>query len=210
MIQNRFGVVATIVFAALGGLVLPGCETSTERARSSARGAAGYFLESLEDAPAQIDATTAALTKATAGDVSDRKAAVKDFTRELNELETHALSVARARDNAENRTQEYFREWLKESRTIKSESERNDAIKRLDAGQANVSQALEYLRLGARDFRALNDEMLAAGKSLSADMSAANVEKVRQSLAPVYDNATMVKAYIARLEDQITSTLARK
>ena len=194
----------------LGAAALTGCQSEMESSRSSALNSAEYLQESLATAPAQIDAVTKQLTVVTAGDTVDRKKALAEFDREVRTLETHALSMARARDNAENRTQEYFRNWLKQTRKYKTAAERDAAIAKYDAGQANVSQALEYLRMGARNFRQLMDELNGAKTSLNADLGAANVAKVRTGLGPVYDHAIKVKAYIERLDEQINASLTSK
>jgi len=202
--------VAVLAGLGFGAAGLSGCQSEVDRSRSAARSAAGSFMESLSTAPAQIDKTTEALVKATAGNTPDRAAVIKQFDKDVATLETHAASMARARDNAENRTQEYFRDWLKETRTIKSESERSAALSRYDAGQGNFAQAMDYIRVGARDFRSLMNEFNAAQAALKADPSEANAEKVRGGLGPIYDNAIMVKAYIARLEEQVTAALSKK
>lgn len=195
---------ATALAAAPGG-----CQTEKERAADSAVGGLEYFRDDLAKTPAQIDATVSALEAATGGAVPDRKAAISRYSKELRTLNGQAAGLARARDNAESHTQEFFRQWLKETRTYKSTAERDAAIKAYEGGKANQAQALEYIRLGARDFRALTDRLNSAESSLQADGSTASALSVGQSLGPIHDSAIKVKAYIERLDEQIAAALAR-
>ncbi len=202
----RFAAIA-LVGISVGSAGLVGCQSKLERDKSSALNAAEFFQQDLAKMPAQIDLVTKDLTAATAGAVTNRPALFAQYSKDLKVLNQQAQSLASARDNAVAHTQDYFREWLKSTRKFKTEAERNAAIAKYDAGAQNFDTSKEYLRLGASNFRALVDEFNNAETLLKADLSEANVDKVRASLGPVYGHALEVKGYVERLEDQINAAL---
>lgn len=203
---------AMIVVAVIAGLspllAETGCKSSKEVASEVAKRDVRSFRASLQRIPGQIDTVMAKLNAVTAGDAKDRAGLLADYSRELQALSRDGAEVAAAKDEAERNVQRYFREWVKESRGIKTEADRKAAYAAIDSGKARTDVAMSYLSNGSRDFRALLDRLNSLQKSLAQDLSPASVRSVGDQYGAVNDLAIKVKGYIARLEEQIDATLA--
>ena len=201
-----------IALSAMMTLVIAGagCSSQKEVAGTVASRSVRDFQKDLDAVPGQIDSVMSSLTKLTAGDTADRASALTSYSKDLKELTSQASRIASARDQAESDTQRYFREWLKESRSIKSSSERDAAYQALDAGKARTDIALGYLDNAATEYRALAEQFTQIQSMLTKDLSASSVQQVASQLGPVFDKASATKNYVARLSEQIDAALLGK
>jgi hypothetical protein len=118
------------------------------------------------------------------------------------------MSLANTRDFAQENSQRYFREWLKESRKHKSAADRDAALAAFDTGKSQATAAQGYLDRGSREFRALIDQLNQTQTKLATDLSPATLQKM--NLAPIFDKAIATKANIARLSEEIDAALGLK
>lgn len=204
----NFRLIASSVIAGSLLAALPACKSSKEVASEVASRDVRSFQQSLDQIPGQIDRTMASLSQLTAGDVADRSKAFADFSKDLSTLKTHAMEVAAQKDEAERNVQRYFREWVKESRGMKSTQSRDAAYKAIESDSYRSETALGYMRNGSRDFRALIDKLNGFQNTLKSDLSPDAIRRVGEQFGVTNDEAIKVKGYIARLSEQIDSTLA--
>jgi hypothetical protein len=195
------------VVAASAALTLPACKTEREASGEAAKSSVSSFQKELAAMPGQIDRTTNALVSLTGGGGVDRSKGLAEFSKQLATLKEEGMSLAEARDSAQKDTQRYFRAWLKESRSIKNDQERQEAYAALDKGRARTDLATRYLNDGSRDFRSLTDRLDQIQASLTKDMSDANIQTVRNDFTPVLEKALSLKGNIAQLDKQITTAL---
>ncbi|MCC6676779.1 MAG: hypothetical protein IT436_06510 [Phycisphaerales bacterium] len=206
----KLSIVAASLLAGLSLFTLPACKSSKEVASEVATRDVRSFQASLDQIPGQIDTVMAKLNSLTAGDVSNPSALFADYTRELRTLTEHGAQVAAAKDDAERNVQRYFREWVKQSRGIKTSADRDAAYKAIDAGRSRTDIAMGYLRDGSRDFRALLDKLNGFQSTLAKDLSPASLKSIGSQYGPTLDKAISVKGYIARLSEQIDASLLGK
>ncbi len=195
---------------ALGlGLVGAGCKSSTEVAKEKATSSAQTFQQMLGDMPPEIDRATAALTKLS--DVRTTGAASTQTLADLNksiEVLTHqAQRLTAASDDAVADSQRFFTTWLKESRTIKDETQRRAAIDQIKSREPQRALAKGYLDKASKDFRKLVDGLKDASAGVTKNPASATNGELAKKVGPIFDSATATKNQIARLEDQINTNL---
>lgn len=203
----KLSVLAAVILAGSSLCTLPACKSSKEVASEVATRDVRSFQQSLDQIPGQIDSTMSTLNQLTAGNAANRQQLLTNFTNQLSTLKSHAYELSAQKDAAEKNVQRYFREWVKESRGISTTADRDAAYKAVDAGRARTDVALDYMRNGSRDFRSLTDKLSSFQKTLSTDMSPEAVRRVGDQFGITNDDAIKVKGYIARLSEQIDSTL---
>lgn len=200
-------IVAMAIVTGLSLTTFTACKSSKEVASEVAARDVRSFQAGLDKIPGQIDTVMAKLNSLTAGDATNRAELLAGYTRELRTLSQQGAQVAAAKDEAERNVQRYFREWVKESRGIKTDADRQAAYQAIDAGKTRTDTAMSYLSNGSRDFRALLDQLNGFQTTLTKDLGPASVKSVGDQSGLVSDLGIKVKGYIARLSEQIDSTL---
>ncbi len=189
-------------------LIFTGCQSTKEIAGQKAAMSARDFQSALSLMPGQIDKVTSSLQSLQLMETTDKAGTFTTFTKELRTLESQAMSLANTRDFAQENSQRYFREWLKESRKHKKTADRDAALAAFDAGKSQATAAQGYLDRGSREFRALIDQLNQTQTKLATDLSPATLQKM--NLAPIFDKAIATKANIARLSEEIDAALGLK
>jgi hypothetical protein len=208
MVRNSVLIGALLMSSAALLAPVSGC-ASTEDKRVEARHTAKTFRESLADRPKQIDATMSSLYEVTSGATTNRGASYREFSEQVAYLQGDAQHVAKHADTARTDADKFFQQWARDA--VKAAPDKREQMEGAMAGRTtNYQTALSYLDNGRDRYRALMTDLNDIKRTLDANLSAYSSDAVRGKVGDAQLKAFELKNYIARLSEQIDSTLAMK
>lgn len=208
LLKTSIGFLGLGMCVLAGGMLVSGCASDTEAKRAEARGAAGSFRSSLNTMPGQIDATMAKLATLSDNRTSDKSKALSEFRKELSNMDSDARRLSQEADHATKDADAYFRQWAREAAT--SSNKQEAAGESMATKRAHYETARSYLENARRHYLGLTEGL----HNIERMYSAGNVNSADPAVSAAIEQATQdsvyVKNYIARLGEQIDSTLGLK
>lgn len=194
------------VCVVLAATAASGCASGTETKRAEARGAAGSFRTSLAEMPETIDQAMSKLMTLADARTTNKAGALADFRKELTRMDSQARILGDESERAKRNADSYFRQWGRESAL---NGRADEAESMAAAKRANYGTAQSYLDSARRHYLDFTEnlhslaDMYAGGSDSSQPLVSAALDKAGQ-------DATYVKSYIARLEEQIDRLLGAR
>jgi len=192
------------------GLTTTGCKSSREVAGTVRERSVRDFQFQLDQMPARLDGMIKTMSELGSGTNPNRAATLAQFSQQLDALQGDARTLADASDQAKADSQRYFREWVRETRTIPEGAEKDAALAQLNKGSTRFDIANRYLQEGTRNFRELNGALENIRTKLTADLNSFTTPEFGRQFAAATDAATATRARIDRLDDLINSALTGK
>jgi hypothetical protein len=208
LLRTSIGIIGLGMWVVAGGALVSGCASDTEAKREEARSAAGTFRASLGTMPGQIDATMSKLAVLTDNRTADKSTALSEYRTELAKMDSDARRLGQEADHATKDADAYFRQWAREAAV--SANKQETAGQSVEVKRAHYETARSYLENARQRYLGLtqglhNIERMYAGGNVSSTDPA-----VSAAIEQATQDSVYVKNYIARLGEQIDTTLRLK
>jgi uncharacterized protein (DUF3084 family) len=191
----------------LAGASLTGC-ASAERSREEARASASSFQSSLQKLPPSIDSTLKALAETISTGNTNRAESFREFSQQLNYMNSFAERLGKHADAAQANAQEFFRQYTEEAMSSRDPAARSAAMANLTSRQDAVETAAWYLNQGRNKYREFAGTLRDIQNQLRGDLSPAAVERMTMKVQAVIAEGNDVRNYVDRLDEQIDSILS--
>ncbi len=152
--------------------------------------------------PAQINKTMASLDELVNKPQADLRPQFKQFTANLNEVESAAKDIAAARRSMGEKSKEFFAEWDKQLALINNE----DIKSRSQARKQDVAAKMEAIKKSYTEaevaFRPFMSELKDVQKYLSVDLTPGGVAAIKNTVAKADQSAAKLGEEATQLAEQ--------
>lgn len=209
--QNVFVLarVGQISICIAGVLYLSGCATPSYKKADSASSSLQKAAMEINAENHAIDATMNALDDLVNKPAADLRPQFARFNASLNWLEDSSKRAEKAANEANAKSQDYFRTWDKEMASIHYEAVRDQSVSR----KTQVSDELNTVDQRYRQNQAVVEPLIAYLRdirtSLSVDLTAGGIASVKPLAENAQQNARKVQSALAQLSDDLAETGTR-
>lgn len=155
--------------------------------------------------PVQIDKTMASLDELVTKPQADLRPQYKQFTANLNDVESAAKDIASARRSMAEKSKQFFAAWDAQLAQINNE----DIKARSQARKDEVSQRLESIKRSYTEaettFSPFLSELQDIRKYLSVDLTPAGLAAIQSTVTKADADAAKLTATITQLAEQFKS-----
>ena len=198
--------------ALASALLLPaaGCQSAKQKAASETASTVAAFRKNLDAMPNNIDQVVSALTAMRAENNTNRAQTFRDLSEQFAWMQNRAKELGVQADKATADSSAYFRAWAEEAMADKSPAERQRVADNISARRDLRDTALSYLTDGRQRYQDLAYSVRDVQNSLRTNLTQANINALTPEIERIVLEATDVKNYIDRFDDQIDTILASK
>lgn len=198
--------------ALASALILPttGCQSAKQKAASETASTVAAFRKNLDAMPNNIDQVIGALTAMRAENNTNRAQTFRDLSTQFAWMQNRAKELGVQADKATADSSAYFRAWAEEAMADKSPAERKRVADNISSRRDLRDTALSYLTDGRQRYQDLAYSVRDVQNSLRTNLTQANITALTPEIERIVLEATDVKNYIDRFDDQIDTILATK
>jgi chromosome segregation ATPase len=152
--------------------------------------------------PGQIDKTVASLDELVKKPQADLRPQFKQFTANLNEVESAAKDIAAKRRSMGEKSKEFFAKWDAQLAQITNE----DIKARSEARKKEVSDRMEAIKRSYTEaetaFRPFMSELKDVQKYLSVDLTPGGTAAIKNTVTKADEDAAKLNTTITQLAEQ--------
>jgi hypothetical protein len=160
----------------------------------------------LDDGRTQIDRVVASLNRLTTAQPNDDlRPLFRDYSSDVDKLDSIAQNVKRQADQMRSRGQTYFQQWNAELANINNEDIRSQSAQRRQDVESSFARISEHSQSLRDSYRPLMSDLQDIRTALNADLTPGGIASIRPIAERVANEAAAVKNAAGSIEAEFRS-----